>query len=58
MKELNKTIQDLKMEREAIKKITKEDNTGDRKPRKEIKSHRCTNRIQEIEERTSVTEIP
>jgi hypothetical protein len=38
VKELNKSIQDLKMEVETIKKITKGDNSGDRKPRKEVRS--------------------
>jgi hypothetical protein len=40
------------------KEITKQDNTGDRKPKKEIKSHRCniTNIIQEMEERISGAE--
>jgi len=37
---LNKTIQDLKTEIETIKKITKGDNPRDRKPSKEIRSHR------------------
>jgi uncharacterized coiled-coil protein SlyX len=47
--ELNKTIQDLKMERN-----TKCDNSGDRNPRKEIRNHACiSNRIQEMEERIS-----
>jgi hypothetical protein len=42
VKELNKTVQDLKMEVETIKKkITKGGNSGDRKPRKKIRSHRC-----------------
>jgi hypothetical protein len=40
MKELNKSIQDLKMEVETIKK-SQRDNSGDRKPRIEIKRHRC-----------------
>jgi hypothetical protein len=40
VKKLNKTIQDLKMEIEKNKEITKGENTGDRKPRKEIRSHR------------------
>jgi FtsZ-binding cell division protein ZapB len=40
--ELNKTIQDLKMEVERIKKKNSmEDNSGDRKSRKEIRSQRC-----------------
>ena len=34
-------FQDLKMDLETIKKITKGHNSGDRKPRKEIRSHRC-----------------
>jgi hypothetical protein len=41
VKELNKTFQHLKMEIETVKKITKGENPGGRKPRKEIKSHRC-----------------
>jgi uncharacterized coiled-coil protein SlyX len=46
------------MEIETIKKITKGDNPGVRKPRKEIRSHNAniTNRIQEIEERISGAE--
>jgi hypothetical protein len=39
VKELNKTIQDLKIEVETIKKNTKGDNSGNRKPRKEVRSH-------------------
>ena len=37
------------------KEVTKQDNTGDRKHRKETRSHRAssTNRIQEVEERIS-----
>jgi hypothetical protein len=38
--ELNKTTQDLKMEVETIKENPKGDNSGDRNPRKEIRSHR------------------
>ena len=41
MEEFKNTIQDLKMEIEKNKEITKRDNPGDRKPRKEIRSHRC-----------------
>jgi hypothetical protein len=37
VKEFNKIIHDLKMEVET-KEITKEDNYGDRKPRKEVRS--------------------
>ena len=46
------------MEIEKKEEITKEDNTGDRKPSKEIRSDRysITNRIQEIEERISGAE--
>jgi hypothetical protein len=40
VKELNKTIQDLKMEIEKNKEITKGDNHGYRKPRKEIRNNR------------------
>jgi hypothetical protein len=39
VKELNKTIQDLKMGKNN-KEITKADNSGDRNPRKEIRNHR------------------
>ena len=38
VKELNKATQNLKMEIATIKKT---DNTGDRKSRKQIRSHRC-----------------
>jgi hypothetical protein len=51
VKELNKTIQNLKMEKEIIKKITKGDNTGDIKPRKEIRSHRCKHHQQNTRDR-------
>jgi hypothetical protein len=40
-KEMNKSIQDLKMENRNNKEITKGDNSGIRKPRKDIRSHRC-----------------
>ena len=50
---MDKTIQYLKMEIETKNKITKGDNPGVRKTRKEIRS---TNRIQEIEERNSGAE--
>jgi hypothetical protein len=54
VKELNKTTQDLNIRNRNNKEITKRDNPGHRKPRKEISSHRCnTNKIQEIEERIS-----
>jgi hypothetical protein len=47
VKELDKTIQDLKMEIETIKKITKQDNPGDRKLGKSsgVKVTSITNRI-------------
>jgi hypothetical protein len=38
---MNKTIQDLKKGNRNNKEITKGDNPGVRKPRKEIRSHRC-----------------
>jgi hypothetical protein len=42
VKELNKTINKLKMEVETIKTSQREgDNSGDRKSRKEVRSHRC-----------------
>jgi hypothetical protein len=42
------------MEIKTIKKITKGENPGDRKPKKEIRSHRyITNRKQKLEERIS-----
>jgi peptidoglycan hydrolase CwlO-like protein len=50
-KEMNKTIQDLKMELEKNKEITKRDNPGVRKPRKEIRSHRCKHHQQNIRDR-------
>jgi hypothetical protein len=50
---MNKTIQDLKMERETIKKkkTTKADNPVVRKPRKEIRSHRCKHHQQNTRDR-------
>jgi hypothetical protein len=47
---VNKKIQDLKMEVET-KEITKGDNTGDRKPRKEVRSHRCKHHQQNTRDR-------
>jgi len=38
---LNKTIQDLKMEVETMKKSEKETTLEMKKPRKMIRSHRC-----------------
>ena len=60
MKELNKTIQDLKMEMETIKKSQREitleiENLGKRSG---VIDASITNRIQEIEERISGAEIP
>ena len=40
MKEMNKTIQDLKNRNINNKEIRKGDNTRDRQPRKESRSHR------------------
>jgi hypothetical protein len=45
VKELNKTIQDLKMEEEIIKKSQRE-TTLERNPRKEIRNHRCEHQQQ------------
>jgi gas vesicle protein len=45
VKELKKTIQDLKMEVEKNEK-PKGDNFRDRKPRKEIRNHRCEHQKQ------------
>jgi predicted nucleic acid-binding Zn-ribbon protein len=58
VKELNKTIQDLKMEIETIKKLQREitlemDNLG---KRSEVIDANITNRIQEIKERISGAE--
>jgi hypothetical protein len=41
VKELNKTIQDLKKGSRNNKEITKGNNSGDRNPRKQIRNHRC-----------------
>ena len=51
MKELNKTIQDQKINIETINKLKKGNNPGDRKLRKEISviDVSITNRMQEIE---------
>jgi hypothetical protein len=51
VKELNKTIKNLKMEKKNNKEITKVDNPGDRKPRKEIGSHRCKHHRQKKRDR-------
>jgi uncharacterized protein Yka (UPF0111/DUF47 family) len=52
-KEMSKTIQNLKIEIDTIKKSQREtDNPGVRKHRKEIRSHRCKNH-QHIHERIS-----
>jgi hypothetical protein len=40
VKELNKNIQDLKNGNRNNKEIKKEENPGDRKSKKEIRSHR------------------
>jgi hypothetical protein len=47
------------MEVETIKKITNGDNSGDRKPQKEIRSHRCKHHLhkqQEMKARISGTQ--
>ena len=51
---MNKTIQDLK-NGNRNKEITKGDNSGVRKPRKEL-GESITNRIEEMEERISGAE--
>lgn len=51
VKELNKPIQDLKMEIETITEITKGEKPGDRKPRKEIRSYRCKHYQQNTRDR-------
>jgi hypothetical protein len=51
MKELNKTIQDLKMEIEIFKKNTKGDNPRDGKPRKESRSDKCKHHQQNTRNR-------
>jgi hypothetical protein len=51
VKELNKTIQDLKNESINNKEITKGDNSVDRKPRKEIRNHRCKHQEQNTRDR-------
>jgi hypothetical protein len=58
MKELNKTIQDLKIEIEKNKESTKGDNPGNRNlgRRSEVVDAGITNKIQEIEERISGAE--
>jgi predicted nucleic acid-binding Zn-ribbon protein len=58
MKELNKTIQDLEMEVETIKKSQSETNleTENLKKRSGVIDASITNRIQEIEERISGAE--
>ena len=59
---LNKTLQDLKIEVETIKKekkIPKGDNSVDRKPRKEIRNLRCKHQQQNTREGESqVQKIP
>jgi chromosome segregation ATPase len=58
MKERNKTIQDLKMELETIKKSQRETNLEleNQGKRSEVIDASITNRIQEIEERISGAE--
>jgi hypothetical protein len=47
---MNKTFQDLKIETETIE-ITKGENPGFRKPRKEIRSHICKHHQQNTRNR-------
>ena len=56
MKELNKAVQVNKVEVETIKKTQMEANLEMEKSRKEARNFRCTNGIQEIEERISGVE--
>ena len=51
MKELNKTSQDIKMEKEALKKIQREMTLEMEKPSKEIRSHKCKHQQQNTKER-------
>ena len=46
MKEINKTVQDLKVEIESLKKNTNWGNPGDRKHREENRNNRCKNHQQ------------
>ena len=50
-KELNKTTQDPNIEVETKKDTTKGDNSGDRKPRKEVRSYRCKHHQQNTRDR-------
>ena len=50
-KELNKTTQDPKIEVETKKDTTKGDSSGDRKPRKEVRSYRCKHHQQNTRDR-------
>jgi hypothetical protein len=61
VKELNKTLQDLKMEVETIKKKSQREITLEREilgKRSEVIDVNITNRMQEIEERIQVQKIP
>ena len=49
--ELNKTIQDLKIGSRNNEENPKGDNTGQRKPRKEIRNHNCENQQQNTRDR-------
>jgi hypothetical protein len=51
VKGLIKTIQDLKIEEETIKKSQRETTYVDRKPRKEIRNHRCKHHQQNTKDR-------
>jgi hypothetical protein len=60
VKELNKTTQYLKMEIETIKKSQREATMEiKKKPRKEIRSHRCKHQLGNIcDRREKVQKIP
>jgi hypothetical protein len=55
MKELNKSIQDQKNANRNNKEVTKEDNLGDRNPRKAIRSHRCKHHQQNTRDRERIS---
>ena len=46
VKEMNRTLQDLKMEIELTKKTSNDNNPGDEKPRKEKRNYRCKHQKQ------------
>jgi prefoldin subunit 5 len=60
VKELNKTIHDLKMERETINKSQRDTTLEIKKPRKKIRSYRCKNHQQNTRDKreSQVQKIP